>query len=180
MERNEQDLWKSQEDQPMQFTTKEVCAKAHKYERQNVILHRVVLGLGPLLAAGFLWNLIRLREPWLMAGQACALAAWCYMVWELVLKGPHRMGPQEPCADFLRQELDGKRRGLVRLRAGVLLTIPAILASWWGGGPAKTWGFQLHSPAPLIVMAVILAFLFFAFSKEVQKIEREIAGLHTN
>jgi hypothetical protein len=64
---------------------------------------------------------------------------------------------------------------------------PGIVVLWWGGGPvlgAKTLGIQsvrwlriLEGPMPLIVIALILAFEWFAFSKEVRRVDREIEKL---
>jgi hypothetical protein len=34
-----EDLWKSQEEEPMQITAEEVCVLARKYERQNVVVY---------------------------------------------------------------------------------------------------------------------------------------------
>ncbi len=76
---------------------------------------------------------------------------------------------------------------MLGVRRGVVLFAPAILALWWGGGPvlaAKNLGVQsarvlqlLAGPTPLIVMAVILAFIWFAFWKQGRKVDREIEKL---
>ena len=69
----------------------------------------------------------------------------------------------------------------------MLLFAPAILALWWGDGlvlAAKNLGVRsarvlqgLAGPTPLIVMAFVLAFIWFAFWKEGQKADREIEKL---
>jgi hypothetical protein len=41
-EQSHQDLWKSQEEGPMQMTSDEVRAKASKYERESVLVYWVV------------------------------------------------------------------------------------------------------------------------------------------
>jgi hypothetical protein len=172
----------------MQMTSDEVRAKASKYERESVLVYWVVaLGLTPLFLTAFIYNLVRLREPLLIAGTGLALATYCLIAWPLVRNGPNRIAPAEPCLDFLRREFEAKRRGLLWVRGCVLLLIPAVLVSWWGGGPAlraKTLGIQspwllslLRGPAPLIVLALVIAFLWFAFSSQARKIEREINKL---
>jgi len=181
-----QDLWKSQEDGPMQITTGEVRARVRKYERENVLFYWVMLGLTPLFVAVFIYNLIRLRQPWLIAATAWTLVTLCYVVWRLVRKGPNRMVPGEPCVQFLRREFEGKRQGSIWLRRFVLLLIPAVLASWWGGGPLRGkalgvrpswWPGLLTEYEPLIVTALVLAFIWFAFWREGRKAEREIQRL---
>lgn len=185
-EQYHQELWKSQEEEPMQMTTEEVCAMARRQEKLSVRAFWAMLGLTALFVAAFVHNLIQFRDPWLITGTAWALAVLCCISWRLVRNGPARIGPAEPCVHFLRRELERKRQGLLWIRWGVLLFFPAMLASWWGGGPvlrAKTlgikasWLLQVHKPAPLIAMALILAFVSFAFAREARKVEREIEKL---
>ena len=80
-----------------------------------------------------------------------------------------------------------QRGALLGVRRGGLLFAPAILALWWGGAPvlaAKNLGVQsarvlrlLAGPTPLIVMAVILAFIWFSFWTQARKLDREIEKL---
>jgi hypothetical protein len=66
--------------------------------------------------------------------------------------------------------------------------VPAILASWWGGGPAlrlKALGvdpsspqFQFASgPGPFIVIGLVLAFVWFSFGHTAKKASRQIEEL---
>lgn len=62
-EQSHQDLWKSQEDGPMQMTTDEGRAKARRYERENVLVFWAMLGLIPLFLALLIYDVVRLRGP---------------------------------------------------------------------------------------------------------------------
>jgi hypothetical protein len=146
-----------------------------------------MLILTPLFIAGFVHNLLVLRDPWIRTGAAWALATFLYMFWGLLRKGANRLAPEEPCTRFLRREFEGKRRGLLRIQRGLLLLIPAVLASWWGGGPvlgAKNLGVHstrvldlLAGPALPVVMALIIAFCWFSFWMQTRKVDREIERL---
>jgi hypothetical protein len=189
-EPSNQDLWKSQEEEPMHMTTAKVCARAHKYERENVIVYWAVLSLVPVFLAGFIYNLTRLREPLLLTGSTLAFVTFGCMFGKLIWRGPHRMPPAEPCLHFLRRKLEAKRRGLLWIRGCLLLLVPGIGAALWGGGPllrAKTLGAQspwllsaLRGPGPWIVMASLIAFEWFAFSTTARKVEREIEKPRSN
>ena len=170
----------------MPVTTEEICALVRKTEREARIVRWTALVLVPLFAVAFLHNLATLHNPWIIAGTAWALTAFCY-VWELVWRGPNPMQPEEPCVGFLRREFAGKRRGLLRIQRGLLLLIPAIVSCWWGGGPylrAKSLGVQsprwlgLYSgPVPLIALGLIIAFCSFSFWMQVRKVDNEIEML---
>jgi hypothetical protein len=189
-EQSHEELWKSQEEESMQISTAEVCAIARRWERKNVPVYWVLLGLTVLFVAADLRGLIRFLinfpSPWLVAGNVWMLALCCYVGWTL-RRGPLKMARAEPCLEFLRRGYEVQRRAVLGVRRGVALFAPAILAVWWGGGPvlaAKNLGVHsarvlglLAGPTPLIVMAVVLAFIWFAFWKEGQKVDREIERL---
>ncbi|MGA2881670.1 MAG: hypothetical protein ABSG13_22190 [Bryobacteraceae bacterium] len=174
----------------MRISTDEVCAMARRWERKNVPVYWVLLGLTALSVAAYLRGLIKLLmnspAPWLIAGNVWMLALCCYVGWTL-RRGPLKMAPAGPCLEFLRRGYEVQRRTLLGVRWGVVLFAPAIVALWWGGAPvlaAKNLGVQsarvlrlLAGPTPLIVMAVVLSFIWFAFWKEAQKVDREIERL---
>ena len=139
-EQSHQDLWKSQEDVPMQMTTDEVRAKARRYERENVLVFWAMLGLTPLFLALFIYDVVRLHEPVLVqVGGGLAVATFCCIAGRLVWKGPNRIVSGEPCVHFLRREFEGKRQGLLWARRCWLLLIPAMLASFLlGNATAQT------------------------------------------
>ena len=174
MQGNEhQDLWKSQEEgsqeeSSMDITLEAVRVKARRYERESVIAHRVALILTPLFVLGFGYNIARLREPWIVAGQVWALLWFCGMVWKLLWQGPHRITRTEPCLVYLRREFQYKRQGLLWLRNWVLLLLPAILASWWGGR---------LGPLPFVATSLTVAFVSFAFTHHANKVRRWLQEL---
>ncbi len=182
-----QHLWTSQEKEPMNITIEEVCARARSDSRTNVRLFWAVAGVAPLLIAAFVYDLARIREPWIVAGIAWALGVFCYFLWIVLRDGPRNMVEAEPCVDFLRRQFEGKRKGTVDIRRGVVLCIPAILAVWWGGGPvlrAKALGVQsgtvlglLKGPAPLVVLGLLLALVWLAMAHEARRIDRELEKL---
>jgi hypothetical protein len=189
--RNPSELWRSQSDEPTQnFAREEVRAKARKYEREGVIIYRAFCVVIPIFIAAFLYgmyNMMRLGKPWLVIGSGFGLVWAGCIAWGLVRNGRRRIPAQEPCERYLQKLFERKCQGLLWLRKCTLLLIPMVLASWWGAGPeirAKTWGFQsrwlisaLHGPAPLLVMGVVIAFLWWAFSREARRFEREIQQL---
>jgi hypothetical protein len=189
-EQSHEELWKSQEEESMRISTEEVCAMARRWERKNVPVYWVLLGLTALSVAAYLRGLIKLLmnspAPWLIAGNVWMLALFCYVGWTL-RRGPLKMAPAGPCLEFLRRGYEVQRWALLGVRRGVVLFAPAILGVWWGGGPvlaAKNLGVQsarvlrpLAGPTPLLVMAVVLSFIWFAFWKEGQKVDREIEKL---
>ncbi len=179
--------WKSQEQEPMKMTDREVCAKARNREKMSTRSYWVLLGITLLFVAAFVRNLLQFREPWLIAGTSWILAEFCLFAWRLLRNGPARMRSAEPCLDYLRRELQEKHQGLLWISRGSLLLFPTILAMWLGGGPAlgaRQLGIEsvlvlklLQGPGLLIVMASMLAFVWFAFSREARKVESEIHRL---
>ena len=74
------------------------------------------------------------------------------------------------------------------LRHVVLLTIPAMFASWWGGGPAlraramgldpsSTFSRYLTSVWPMIATGVLLLLVWFAFTSAAKKASAESEAL---
>jgi hypothetical protein len=189
-EQSHEELWKSQEEESMRISTEEVCAMARRYERKNVRVYWMLLSITALVVAAYVRSLIKFLvdspAPWLIAGTAWVLALFCFVGWTL-RRGPLKMAPAEPCLEFLRRGYEVQRWALLGVRRGLLLLAPGLLAVWWGGGQAlaaKTLGIQsaslrrlLEGPTPLIVMAVLLAFIWFAFWWEARKVDREIEKL---
>ncbi len=186
-QRMEEQLWKSQEDDVEEITADEVRTRALQYERHSLWAYRVLLAITPPLLAAFLYNIARLHEPKLILGQAWALMLLCFLVWRLVRNGPNRLRRAEPCVQYLRRELASKRQAFQWLRWAAVLLLPAIVASWLGGGlilRVRTMGISspllvrvLSGNAPYICVALALAFVWFAFTHELRKVEGEIEKL---
>jgi hypothetical protein len=188
-EKFHEELWKSQEEEPMNVTTEQLCARARRYERGNVWAHRVMLGVSPLLAAFILYDLygmFRLGKTLLITTETWLLLTFCYVIWGFLRRGPRRMVPAEPCAQFLKREFEGKRQAALGVRAWILLLLPAVIAAWWGGGPAlraqqmgikSAWLLKLHAPVPLIVTVSVIALIWFVMGGEARRAQREIERL---
>ena len=68
---------------------------------------------------------------------------------DLIRSRTHLRPSAESCASFLLVSLKAKRNGYLAIRRIVLLTLPAVLASWWGGGAtlkARAMGLDSSSP----------------------------------
>src|SRR5713101_4758037 len=122
-----EELWKSQEDEPMNITTEQLCVRARRYERENVWAHRGMLGLSPLLVAFILYELyglLRSGKTLLITTETWLLVTFLYIVWRFLRNGPRRMVPAEPCAQFLKREFEGKRQSVLAARIWILLLLP--------------------------------------------------------
>jgi hypothetical protein len=179
-------LWRNQEED-MPCNTGRVCAKARKQEMLGIATYWVILGATLLFAAAFVRNILHFDNSLLVAGTGWALAALCFISWRLLQNGPNRMRTAEPCGQFLLRRLEAKRQDVRCVRWLALLLAPAIVVCWWGNGPAlraEAFGFgspvmleMLSGPIPLIVAGLIIAFVWFAFSRQARKIQFEIDKL---
>jgi hypothetical protein len=182
-------LWKSQKEEQMNISTEEIRARARRYERGNVLEHWILACLAPLAVAWIvrdLYGLLRLHKLLLMATESWLLVTFCYVVWGFLRNSPRRIRTAESCSQFLKREFEGKRRFFLSLRRWILLLVPAVLAAWWGGGPALTakemgikaaWLLRVHQPVTLIVTILVLVFIWFAMGNETRKAEQEIEKL---
>lgn len=184
MPENFNEAWRSQENEPLRMTEAEACARARAEETKDRMLRWAACIVGPLMIALYVRNLFALRNhPWIEAGTAAALAAIFYIGWVSFRNRVGSIRPMEACAVYLRRSFEAKRRWNLEVRRALLILIPAVMACWWGGGPmlrAKALGIHsrmFSGPAPLIVMGVLLAILWAAFSKEAARLAREIEKL---
>ena len=173
----------------MNITADELCVRARRYERKGVWAHRLMLGLAPLFTAFILYELYSLIHSGkflLVTTEAWLLATFLYIIWGFLRNGPRRMVPAEPCAQFLKRELEFKSQFARAARIWILLLLPAVIAAWWGGGPAFRaqqmgnkipWLAKLHAPGPLIVTLSVLALVWLALESEARRAQREIEKL---
>ena len=81
-----------------------------------------------------------------------------------------------------------KRDGYLAFRRIVLLIIPAVLASWWGGGaalkaramdldPTSNYYRYLTSVWPMVATCVLLLFVWLAFRSAAKKASAEFEAL---
>ena len=187
--------WKSMsEEEPgmeMMMTTDQLCAMARWRERENVWARRVALVACVCFAAWFAYNLITITQPWIRLGQAWMVGLMCLFFWGTIRRGPTRIRASEPCASFLQREYDGSRNTLLQVRRAILLVLPSIAASWWGGYRAarakalhldpSSWRFHfLNSPWLYVLYVVVLLVLFLGWlvlGKAAEKASRELENL---
>jgi hypothetical protein len=187
--------WKSMsEEEPgmeMMMTTDQLCAMARGRERENVWARRVALVACVCFAAWFAYNLITITQPWIRLGQAWMVGLMCFFFWGTIRRSPRRIRASEPCASFLQREYDGSRNTLLQVRRAILLVLPALAASWWGGyqaARAKTfhldpssWRFHFLNSHWLYVLyaAVLLVLLlgWLVLGKAAEKASRELETL---
>ena len=99
-------------------------------------MRRIALFALAAFAIAFAHNAWSIDQPWVKFGQGWMLIVMTVYVWSLIRDRTGRKASSETCTGFLLRALEKKRDGFLAVRRVVLLIIPAILASWWGGGPA--------------------------------------------
>lgn len=184
-----QELWKSQAEEAIPMSAEAICARAQRYERENVVVHWTMQMLTPLIAAfAFyrLYGLVFLKNYLLVATFGWLLATFFYFIWKFFQKGVRRPNAGEPCADFLKREFNGKREFAQMTRQLILYLVPAVFIAWWAGGPALTakefgihvsWIAVRHAPVPLIITLFALACIWGAMGDIRRKAEKELEQL---
>jgi hypothetical protein len=178
-------VWRSQaeeQNQSMQIvlTPDELCAMAQSREKLNTRVVRGVVAVMVALAAGLLYNVYRIDQPWIRFGQAWTLGVIVYLFGPAFERGRRRTGASEPCAQFLARQHEERRCGYLRIRRRLFLFIPGIVASWWGGGPtaaAKTlsldpssWLYHFYAgPGLFLIIGTALVLVWLAFGKAAEK-----------
>lgn len=182
--------WKRTEDNDMpDLSPDRICEMARCRERDSLWSRRIAAFALVCLGGAFLYNCLRVDQPWVRIGQGWMLAATLYYAWRVARSKSDRRDGNETCLAFLVRSLEGKRRTMRELQWTVLVVVPAMLASWWGGGPelrARAMGLDPSSPLyryytggwPFVVTALTLAFVSFAFADGAKKAARKIEGLN--
>ena len=188
-----EEVWKAFDDtegeaMQIKMTTDELCARARSRESENVRFQWLAAVGLIVFGAAFSYNVFSNPHPWIRLAQAWLLGLMCFVAWTILREGPRRIRTNENCASFLQREFEWKRKRLLEVRRGLLLFIPAFLASWWGGGPAlkaKAWGIDPSSwlfqfsegPWPFLIVGLVLTFTWFAYGREAEKAKREIEAI---
>lgn len=188
-----QKVWQSllQKDEPgmeMNLTTDQLCARAHFRERENVwfqwIASVVCLGFG----AGFVYLAITMNQIWLRLGQIWMALLMALALWGTAGVGARRIETGESCAQFMVRELEGSRRTLLALRWGILLVLPSMFMSWWGGygtiranalhlDPSSLRYSFLTSPWRFVASLLVLLAIWTALGLEARKRARQAEEL---
>jgi hypothetical protein len=169
----DENLWKQQEEEPMNLTVEDVCARGRRHQRNDARVGWVLLALTPLVIAAYIRNLLQFHDRWLIAGTGWGLAAFCYFVWISIRNGTRPKPAEEPCVHYLRRLFEGKRRWASQMRWAVLMCIPAIVAVRVGRGTA----LNARSLAVTAPWLLLLALVWFAMTLEARRLEREIQNL---
>jgi hypothetical protein len=166
----------------------EICALARRREWESLWGRRI----GLFALAGFLiafaHNAWEVSQPWVRLGQGWMLLVMTVCLWNLVRSREHRRVSNDSCASFLLRSLKTKHDGYLAVRRAVLLIIPAVLASWLGGGAAlraRAMGLDPGSPYyrylmggwPMITTCVLLLVVFLAFTSAAKKAASELEAL---
>lgn len=184
-----QDVWKRNDPAlPEPLAPTEICALARRRERENLWARTIGLFALGGFAIAFAHNTWAVDQLWVRVGQGWMLIVATVYLWSLIRNRTARRASNETCAAFLLRSLKMKRDGFLAIRRVVLLTIPAMVASWWGGGPAlkaHAMGLDPSSPYyryltsvwPMIATCVLLLFIWFAFSGAAKKASTEFEAL---
>ena len=183
------DLWKGNDPAlPQPPATTWICALARRREQQNVWLRNIALFALACFAVAFAHNTWAVDQPWVRLGQGWMLVVMTVYFWSVIRDRTGCRASNESCGGFLLRAVKMKRDGLLTVRCAVLLIVPAVLASWWGGGPAlkaRAMGLDPSSPYyryltsvwPMIATCFLLVVIWFAFSGAARKASAEFEAL---
>ena len=188
-----ENVWKAQDEEHLKMTKNELCVRARELEEKGVRAYWVFAGLLAILVPVLIFYVFRFSDPLVRIGNGLALATFLYLAARLRQHGFNRRARSREqavsCVTFLRSELHDKRTWLLNTRRIVCLLMPASIATWWGGGPVAiaTWigidnprlARYQESPAPLLVLAVLLAVVWVGSGREARQLQREIEQLET-
>lgn len=180
-----QNLWKSNDPAlPPPPDTSGICALARREERANVWGRGIGLFALAGFAIAFAHNTWEVDQPWVRLGQGWMLVVMIVYLGGLLRNRTGRRASNETCAGFLLRSLKRKRDGFLGVRRVVLFILPAVLASWWGGGAAlkaHAMGLDSSSPYyryltsvwPTVATCFLLLLVWFAFSSAATKASAE-------
>jgi small-conductance mechanosensitive channel len=175
-----QTVWKTQgkgrENTEVVLTPDHLCAMARSRERLRAHLRSASLVLIVAIAAGLVYDVYRVDQPWIRVGVAWALCIVVYLFGSALENRARQHDASEPCARFLEREHEERRRDYLRIRNRLFLLVPGILACWFGRAPAITTGSSVSGSTPtwlFLTTAVALVLVWFAFGKAAQKAARD-------
>jgi hypothetical protein len=180
-------LQENEEDRKMQITITpdELCSMVRAREKLEKRLTWGIVGVTTVLAAGLLYNVYRIDQPWIRIGQAWILGVVVYLFAPAIERQRRYMGSGEPCARFLERQHEERRFGYLRIRSRLFLLIPGMIACWWGRSALlavgasnlekSNWLSRFFSGQWLFVMAgIALVLVWLAFGKAAEKAACEL------
>jgi hypothetical protein len=173
-----QTVWKKrgeeeEEQRTMQvrLTPDQLCAMARSREKLSARVRTASLVVIAAIAAGLLYDLYRIDQPWIRVGVAWTLCVVVYLFGSAFEnKAPSDAG--EPCTRFLEREHEERMRHYLRIRNRLFLLIPAILACWYGRALTIIKNSSASGSAPswlFLTAAIALVLVWLAFGKAAQK-----------
>jgi hypothetical protein len=183
-----QDLWNASETTLPEPLAAEICALVRRRERESLWGRRISLFALTGFAIAFAHNTWQVDQPWVRLGQGWMLLVIAVCLWNLIRNRTHLRAANDSCGSFLLRSLQMKRDGYLAFRRIVLLIIPAVFASWWGGGAAlkaRAMGLNatsayyryLTSVWPMIATCVLLLLVWLAFRSAAKKASAEFEAL---
>jgi len=175
-----QTVWRGQgtEQQSRQvvLSPDQLCAMARSRARLIAHVRTASVVVLAAIAAGLLYDLYRLDQPWIRIGVAWTLCIVVYLFGPALENRVRRADVSEPCIRFLEREHEERRRHYLRIRNRLFLFVPGILTCWFGRAPAIIKSSSASGSAPpwlFLTTAVALVLVWFAFGRAAQKAARE-------
>ena len=181
--------WKSitENEVSVTMTTDELCRKVRERETRNHRVRRIEVLLAIAFGIGFFYSVLTIDQGWIRLAWAWLCGGYGVLAWTMDRRRPVR-NEKDSCAVYLQREYKSKRDRLLEVRRDLMLVfLPAVLASWLGGGPAarakslgidpSSWLFQLSGPLAWVIAALALAFIWRGYGQEAEKVTREIEAL---
>jgi small-conductance mechanosensitive channel len=173
-------VWKAQgkerDNMEVVLTPDQLCAMARSRERLSVHVRSASLVLMVAIAAGLLYDVYKVDQPWIRIGVAWTLIIVVYLFGSAFENKARHADASEPCTRFLEREHEDRRRHYLRIRNRLFLFVPGILACWLGRAPSIITGSSASGSAPtwlFLTTAVALVLVWFAFGKAAQKAARD-------
>jgi hypothetical protein len=158
------------------LTPDQLCAMARSRERLRVHVRSGSLILIGAIAAGLLYDVFKVDQPWIRVGVAWTLCIVVYLFGSAFESKTRQADASEPCTRFLEREHEERRRDYLHIRNRLFLFLPGILACWFGRAPGIITGSSASGSAPtwlFLTTAVALVLAWFAFGKAAQKAARD-------
>jgi len=169
-----QSAWRKQpEERNMQvLTPDQLSTLARSRERLRARVHSASLAILAVIAAGLLYDVYRVDQPWIRVGVAWTLCIVVYLFGPAFASKAREADAREPCARFLQSEHEERRRHYLRIRNRLFLFIPGILACWYGRASTIIQGSSASASAPpwlFLTTAIALVLVWIALGKAAQK-----------